>query len=192
MYHYNPEGARWNKEQTEVLLENFHQGKNIHEITNAVNQKIKDSRPGAIKTVRTYDSVAYKLKNLGLITEQQLSDTLKAKRVMVQFHRLNNYDDIKKEVFARDKNKCIICGGNDWLQLAHVVPFRETFAKEERELISLCKKCHKIFDELNEFETKKIFDYMCKIYPNYEKEYKMTYRYNPVTNKDLAEIKRIS
>jgi 5-methylcytosine-specific restriction endonuclease McrA len=191
MYQYKPEGAYWDKEQLKLLIESFKEGKSVQEITKIINEHIKDSRPGAVKTIRTYDSVAYKLKNLGFISEKKLNETLKSKRSLVKFHRLIYYDDIKKIIFNRDKNSCVICGLKNELQLAHIVPFRETFQKEIMELVTLCKKDHVIFDSLNEFETKKIFDYMCNLYPDYDKKYKITYRYNPVTNKDLCEVKRV-
>lgn len=183
-------GQNWTREQTKLLIENFNEGKTINEITNIINENIKDFRPGTIKTIRSYDSVAHKLKNLGLISKEKLNDMLKVKQVSKAFNRLNNYDGIKKYVFDRDKNSCVVCGAKRFLQLAHMVPFRETMKNLPAELVTLCKKDHELFDNYNEFETKKVFDYMCKIYPDYEKKYKMTFRYNPVTNKDMAEIKR--
>ena len=36
-----------------------------------------------------------------------------------------------------------------------------------------------------------ICNYMCNLYLDYNKKYKITYRYNPITNKDLCEIKRV-
>jgi 5-methylcytosine-specific restriction endonuclease McrA len=190
-YKFFLEGARWDREQTDILMNNFNKGKTIQELTMIINEHIKSSRPGAVKTIRTFDSVAYKLKNLGLISEEKLNDALTVKRIKVKFNRLNSYDDIKKEVFDRDKNTCVICGSKNDLQMAHVVPFRETFKNLPNELVTLCKKDHKIFDELNEYETKKVFEYMCKLYPDYSKKYKVTYRYNPITNKDLCEVKRL-
>ncbi|MFA4960318.1 MAG: HNH endonuclease [Candidatus Pacearchaeota archaeon] len=187
----NKYGQIWTREQTNLLIENFNAGKSIREITSIINEHIKDSRPGTIKTIRTFDSVAHKLKNLGLISEAKLSDTLKAKQVSKSFNRLCNYDGIKKEVFDRDKNSCVACGVKKDLQLAHIVPFRETSQKISSELVTLCKKCHELFDNFNEFETRKVFDYMCGQYSGYEKKYKMTYRYNPVTNRDMGEIKKM-
>lgn len=189
-YKWFMEGYRWDKEQTDLLIENFKKGKSVHKITMLINEHIKKSRPGILKTTRTFDSVANKLKNLGLISEDKFNDILKVKKFNVQFNRLNSYEDIKKEVFDRDRNKCIICGEKN-IQMTHIVPFRETFKNKPIELVSLCFKDHKMFDDLCEYETKKVFDYMCKLYPNYDKKYKITYRYNPITNKDLCEIKRI-
>jgi len=185
------EGYWWTKDETKILIKNFNAGKTPREITIAVNDYIKNSRPGTVKTFRTVDSIVHKLKNLGMISEKELSDILKAKRVLIDYNRLNNYDDNRNKVFERDGNKCAVCGVKENLQLAHVVPFRETLKTTPEELIALCRMCHRIFDSYNEFETKKIFDYMCKKYSDYEKKYKITYRYNPVTNRDLAEIKRI-
>ncbi|MDP2946952.1 MAG: HNH endonuclease signature motif containing protein, partial [Nanoarchaeota archaeon] len=116
---------------------------------------------------------------------------LKVKKISKEFNRLNNYEEIKKDVFNRDKNSCVVCGSTGNLQLAHVVPFRETLKNLPMELVTLCKKDHELFDNFTEFETKKVFDYMCKIYDGYEKKYKITYRYNPITNRDLGEIKRV-
>ncbi|MDP2947101.1 MAG: hypothetical protein Q8N88_03215, partial [Nanoarchaeota archaeon] len=65
---YHPTSQPWTREQTNLLIENFQKGKTVREITTIINEHIKDSRPGAIKTVRTYDSVAHKLKNLNLIS----------------------------------------------------------------------------------------------------------------------------
>ncbi len=184
-----PKGQRWDWNQTDLLIRNFKKGLSIKEITELLNEYLKQ-QPGINRPERSYDSVAHKLKNLGLITEKKLSDSLKAKQVIVKFNRLNNYDDIKKEVFDRDKNRCALCSSKKFLELAHVIPFKKTYDKIPKELITLCKDCHKLFDSLNEFETKKVFSYMANAYSGYEKEYRITSKYNSITNKDMCEIMR--
>jgi hypothetical protein len=183
---------RWDSEQTRLLKESFAKGKDLHEMTKIINDHIKDTRPGAIKTLRTADSIAYKLRHLNLISDDRMKSMLKVKRIFVNFNRLNNYEEIRQAILSRDNKTCVVCGKKENLQLAHIVPFRETFQKNLPELVILCKDCHKTFDRYNEFETEKIFNYMCKIYSDYQNLYKLARRYNPITNRDLCEIKRIN
>ena len=183
---------RWDSEQTRLLKKSFSEGKNLHEMTKIINEHIKATRPGAVNTFRTTDSIAYKLRHLNLITDEKMNSMLKAKRVFVKYNRLINYEEVREIVLCRDDRNCVVCSKKDKLQLAHIIPFRETFQKNPKELVTLCRVCHKIFDSYNEFETNKIFNYMCKLYPDYEKNYRIVKRYNPVTNKDLCEIQRVN
>lgn len=185
-----PNYQRWDLVQTRLLKDSFAAGKDLHEMTKIINDHIKETRPGAVKTFRTTDSIAYKLRHLKLISDEEMKSMLKVKRVFIRFNRLNNYDEIRNSVFSRDNKKCTICGKEENLQLAHIIPFRETFQKNLPELITLCRECHKLLDKYNEFETEKVFNYMCNIYPDYKENYMIFKRYNPVTNSYLCEIKK--
>lgn len=53
----------------------------------------------------------------------------------------------RKCVLVRDKNRCIICGSNSYLTLAHVFISRAHGGKGSKDnLVVLCRNCHQIMD----------------------------------------------
>ena len=54
------------------------------------------------------------------------------------------YQEFRKKVFSRDKNKCRICGVNERLEIHHIVPFNQDqlLFLEVSNAITLCDKHH--------------------------------------------------
>jgi len=108
----------------------------------------------------------------------------------IKKQRDDGWRKAKNAILKRDGYKCVICGEKKGLQFAHTVPFRKTMANKEKEAVTLCPKDHEIFDSKNAFETKKIFDWMCSQYSDYEDRYKICEKYDMVSNKDIMWIER--
>ncbi len=77
---------------------------------------------------------------------------------------------LKEKIFARNNYQCAICKNTKSLQLAHIRPLRllkkkpELFDEltNEKNLITLCKNCHRIFDKT--FQGN--FTHLIKIFQN--------------------------
>ena len=50
--------------------------------------------------------------------------------------------ETRKEVFARDKNRCIRCNGKGELELHHVIPRDWGGSDLPRNLVVMCRNCH--------------------------------------------------
>lgn len=53
------------------------------------------------------------------------------------------FDRIRQKVFARDGNKCVICGSTDGIEPHHLT-YRNTYHENLDDLITLCRSCHSI------------------------------------------------
>jgi hypothetical protein len=59
-----------------------------------------------------------------------------------------NWDIIRKKVYARDGYKCKACGAsNVKLNAHHILLLRVSQTNDERNLVTLCDRCHKIVEE---------------------------------------------
>ena len=66
--------------------------------------------------------------------------------------------NIRKKVFEADCNRCIVCGFSGKsldkkpiLEAAHIIPDNEGGPESLGNLISLCVRCHRLFDDYNLF-----------------------------------------
>lgn len=61
----------------------------------------------------------------------------------------------------RDNHKCVICGCKDKLEVHHVKPKSEGGSNNVFNLVTLCKRCHKIIHKKNtRKENKMTFNYL--------------------------------
>lgn len=60
----------------------------------------------------------------------------------------DNWKELRQEVLVRDKNTCRKCGKNPSKQIHHIIPLRDGGENKKENLITLCKKCHNIADNL--------------------------------------------
>ena len=54
---------------------------------------------------------------------------------------------IRKKVLKRDDHHCVICGGDDQIQVHHIVPASQGGSDNLRNLITLCHKDHDLVHE---------------------------------------------
>lgn len=62
--------------------------------------------------------------------------------MQTNYHRNSRYGDIWKDIFKRDKNKCIICQSVEDLTLDHVVSVRKGGKSTMDNLRVLCRSCN--------------------------------------------------
>ena len=60
----------------------------------------------------------------------------------------DNWKELRKNVLERDNNTCRKCGKSPSKQVHHIIPLREGGKNEVKNLITLCKRCHNIADNL--------------------------------------------
>ena len=59
-----------------------------------------------------------------------------------------DWDTIRKQVYARDGNRCVMCGKKGRLHAHHIVPVRISHNNSLSNLVSLCEHCHKRIEEV--------------------------------------------
>jgi len=58
----------------------------------------------------------------------------------------NNWDYIRKSVYARDGFRCVMCGKKGKLHAHHIVPVRISKDNSMNNLVSVCEKCHRTLE----------------------------------------------
>lgn len=59
-----------------------------------------------------------------------------------------SWDEIRKKVYQRDGNRCRACGAAGVkLNAHHILLLRVSQTNDERNLVTLCDRCHKIIEE---------------------------------------------
>lgn len=53
---------------------------------------------------------------------------------------------VREIVYQRDNERCIICGSNQGLPNAHYIPRSQGGLGVEENIVTLCPKCHRQFD----------------------------------------------
>jgi len=83
---------------------------------------------------------------------------------------------VKDEVFARDR-WCICCGSPYGLPEAHVVPRSQGGLGIAENVVTLCRDCHRAFDQSADREDMRTFiiEYLRRYYPKWN-ENDMKYR----------------
>ena len=78
---------------------------------------------------------------------------------------------VKAKVFQRDNGRCIICG-KPAAPEAHVVPRSQGGLGVEENIVTLCRDCHRRYDQSAEREAfgKAIREYLVSIYPGWNEE----------------------
>ena len=51
--------------------------------------------------------------------------------------------DVQREVWRRDRGKCVECGSQDRLELDHIIPFSKGGSSTARNIQLLCEKCNR-------------------------------------------------
>ena len=73
---------------------------------------------------------------------------LKTPKQVIHKRKSSYWLAIRKKCIERDKNTCRKCGCFPAKQIHHIIPFREVKKHKLNNLITLCKKCHSIADNL--------------------------------------------
>ena len=85
---------------------------------------------------------------------------------------------VKCAVAARDAIDgwvcCVLCGSNEAIPEAHYIPRSKGGLGIERNILSLCRRCHRLLDqgtrEEREFLKKQAKDYLMSKYPDWNEE----------------------
>ncbi len=168
--------SRWDIEQKNLLSQLWNDGKSYEDIAIAVNEligRIANARGFDIHPVRTANAVAIQCEKFGFITKRKLIKWQKLQTKSRQSARRNNLFRAKKEVQSRDDHKCVICGNDNKLVFAHIIPFIETRQNTVIEAVTLCFHHHKHFDERCIRCVNKIFEYMLKKHSGYQDKYEI-------------------
>ncbi len=166
--------ARWDNEQKELLMKLWKKHKSFDEIACAINDhnSLKAKLNGFdIIPHRTPRAVAIQCKKLGFISGEELVEWEKKEVEAKRKTRANNRYPTRKEVFARDKNKCVVCNATKDLKFAHIIPFEKTRQNCKKEAMTLCKYHHTHFDKGCTKCVEKVYKRMCECYQDYSNEY---------------------
>ena len=68
---------------------------------------------------------------------------------------------VKKRVWERDEQRCIICGNHQAMPNAHFIPRSKGGLGIEQNIVTLCAECHSMYDQSSRRE----------IYKNYIRNY---------------------
>jgi 5-methylcytosine-specific restriction endonuclease McrA len=146
----------------------------FQEIADEINKYIKKKAEGYDTfPYRTDRAVAFQCLNLNLITKEQFEDWDRRRNTLLLQDRSKNFFEVKKRVFERDGNKCVICNSDKNLHFSHIIPFRQTRLNLEIEAITLCEEHHYKFDDGSNEITKAIFQKMGEYYKDYESQYSL-------------------
>ena len=76
---------------------------------------------------------------------------------------------VKKKVWERDSECCILCGNPEAMPNAHYIRRSQGGLGIEQNIVTLCRKCHNDFDNGSKrIEYGKIIkDYLDLLYPNF-------------------------
>jgi hypothetical protein len=167
--------VRWDNKEKEILLALFEEGKSFEEIAKEVNKFLETKKNEyEFTNVRTPISVAFQCRQLKLITQERLNSYIKRFKNKLKKDRARDIYKVKKNVFERDGNKCVICDSNQKIQFCHLMPFRDVRKNKEMESVTLCVIHHKEFDKNSEFIVRKVFKKMCLYYPDYSCKYELS------------------
>lgn len=77
---------------------------------------------------------------------------------------------VKDAVWERDRHRCICCGSPYGLPEAHFIPRSQGGLGNERNIVTLCRECHRKYDQTTERETIKLFilGYLIEQYPDWQ------------------------
>lgn len=59
-----------------------------------------------------------------------------------------NWDTIRKRVYQRDGNRCVMCGKKGKLHAHHIVPVRISKDNSLSNLVSVCGACHRKLEKV--------------------------------------------
>ena len=59
-----------------------------------------------------------------------------------------DWDTIRRNVYRRDGNRCVLCGAKGKLHCHHIIPVRISKDNSMSNLVSVCTKCHKKLEEI--------------------------------------------
>lgn len=76
---------------------------------------------------------------------------------------------VKNIVWERDNHQCIICGDRNAMPNAHFIPRSRGGLGIEQNIVTLCQKCHYLFDQTSErlYIYAYVMNYLQKIYDNW-------------------------
>lgn len=79
---------------------------------------------------------------------------------------------VKKIVWARDNERCIVCRNRNAMPNAHYIPRSQNGLGIEENVITLCQGCHYKYDQtIQRKELKEYFKhYLQSKYPNWKEE----------------------
>lgn len=80
--------------------------------------------------------------------------------------------NVKEIVFARDDGRCILCHSPYGLPCSHVVRRSQCGKGVEQNIVTLCHKCHREFDEGENREQlyDEVVAYLKQFYPDWSRE----------------------
>lgn len=61
---------------------------------------------------------------------------------IVMVSRMVISEKLRNEIFLRDKNQCVLCGGTTNLQIDHILPFSRGGQTTKENLQTLCRSCN--------------------------------------------------
>lgn len=86
---------------------------------------------------------------------------------------------VKVAVWARDHYQCVVCGSNQGKPEAHVVRRSQGGKGIEQNIVTLCPRCHRLYDEGPKQDREHIYvrlvAHLKGIYPDWSRE-DMIYR----------------
>jgi len=168
--------TRWDDEQKRLLVHLFQAGKTFEEITSAVNNLIShQAKIGRFDWVplRTAKAVAIQCERIGLITSSELKSWEESQARSLRKDRACNRHPVRTAVFARDDNKCVICGRTEELELAHIIPFVKTRENLTKEAVTICAFHHRDFDKHWKKTVEKVYYKMCEYSPEFSDGYEI-------------------
>ena len=85
--------------------------------------------------------------------------------------------EVKDKVYRRDKECCVWCGSPAGEPVAHYISRSQGGLGIEQNVLTLCFKCHRKYDQSTDRKKMRIFfaSYLSSIYPKWD-ESKLTYR----------------
>ena len=106
-----------------------------------------------------------------------ISNHLKAKKMRERTKHTQISASVKRKVWERDHGYCIYCGSPDAAPEAHFIPRSHGGLGIEENILTLCRRCHYLFDETSEREYMRKFFiwYLKEKYPDWSEE-KLIYR----------------
>lgn len=79
---------------------------------------------------------------------------------------------VKAAVWERDLHRCVICGSSQGAPTAHVIRRSRGGRGIEQNIVTLCARCHREFDEGKHHEAyeTRIIAYLKSFYPDWNRE----------------------
>lgn len=80
---------------------------------------------------------------------------------------------VKVIVWGRDNHRCVICGSSDGAPVAHVVRRSQGGRGIEQNIVTLCPRCHRLYDEGPKKDRERIYvrlvTHLKGIYPDWNR-----------------------